>query len=185
MSRKGSWYFDGYKRVEKEKPNGKMGSELVYVGEYYGFNGGKKEMTDLKKKTLFLSIASLILYFYAQFNPSTGGMVHWMAIPSLLSLIPIMFLVMGFINFLPAKEKWEIRVYYAGYRRLYRSSIGTLVFLCIWAVMEAVYVLFNIGDILDELVYFLCVIASTILMAFQVRLIKAHPAVVVQGPKIE
>lgn len=185
MKIKGSWYFDGYKGVDEVQPNGKIKTRLEYVGEWYGFSGGKDELKDMKKKTLILSIACVIPYFIAQFNPSVGGMVHWMAIPSLLSLIPLIFLVMGFINFLPAKEKWEIRVYYAGYRRLYRSSIGILVFLCIWLGMETVYVFLNLGSILGELLYFLCVAASTVLMAVQVWLMKTHPAVVVQGPKIE
>ena len=185
MKRMGSWYFDGFKREEYTKPNGKKSSRLVYVGEWYGFPGGREEMLRLKKAAFLLTALSCIPYFYAQFNPAEGGMVHWMAIPSLLSLVPLIYMIIGLINFLPSKDKWEIRVYYSGYRRLYRSAVVVLVLMCIWIVMEAVYIVMNLSSILSELAYFLCVVASTAFLACMIVLIRRHPAVVIEGPKVE
>ena len=185
MRQRASWYFDGYKRIEEDGPDGKKGGRLVYVGEWYGFPGGRAEMNGIKKKTLFLSVVCFLACFYAQFHPSAGGMVHWLAIPSLLSLVPMMYMVIGFVNFLPAKEKWEIRVYYAGYRRLYRSSVTALVFLGVWLLMEIGFIVLNPGEISGELKYLAAVAVGTGALAVQVYLMHFHPVVVTEPGKTE
>lgn len=185
MKRPGSWYFDGYVRRERVMPNGKTKQVLEYTGEWYGLKGGKAELSRLKLQTLSLALVAFAAYLVAQFNPSAGGMVHWLAIPSLLSLVGMIYMVVGFINFLPVKEEWEIRNYYAGYRRLRWSSWVTLILYAIWAAMELCYVALNLGDFLGELVYLLLALAATAAMVLEVRLFKLHPAIVVKGPKVE
>lgn len=185
MKRPGSWYFDGYVRRERVMPNGKTKQVLEYTGEWYGLKGGKAELSRLKLQTLSLALVAFAAYLVAQFNPSAGGMVHWLAIPSLLSLVGMIYMVVGFINFLPVKEEWEIRNYYAGYRRLRWSSWVTLVLYAIWTVMELVYTFAHLGSLLGELVYLLLAVISTAAMALEVWLIQAHPAIVVKGPRVE
>lgn len=185
MKPKGSWYFDGYQSVTETTPDGKQKKKLVYTGEWYGFQGGAARLKQMKLRCLLLSLAGIACNLLAQFFPSTGGMVHWMALPSLFSLVPMIFLIVGLVNFLPSREKWEIRVYYAGYRRLGRSAGVMLLLQAVWLVMELVFVAMNLSLFLSELPYLLLVLAGAAALGAEVLLIHRVPAVVVQGPKIE
>ena len=186
MAGKGSWFFEGYKGVIETDDNGTKGRrKLIYTGEYYGFRGGRQELILMKKVCLSLTLLSLIAFFYAQFFPSTGGMVHWLAIPSLLALVPVIFMIMGLINFLPSKDKWEIRVYYAGYRRILRWSYIYLTLDVIWLIMEIIFIILHLSMIADEIRFALAILASVVAISVQIRLMREHEVMVVEGPEIK
>jgi hypothetical protein len=186
MKPRGSWYFDGYQRVTRPKKNGEGTCQvLVYTGEYYGFPGGGQELGQMKKRATILTVISLICYFVAQFFPSDGGMNRLVALPGILALVPMIFVVMGLGNFLLAKEKWEIRVYYAGYRRLTRWGIGQAVLLGLWALAELVYLVLHFSQIGGEVVYFLLALLSLGANLRLLYLVRQHPAQVVEGPEVK
>ncbi len=185
MKPHGSWYFDGYKRVEQPKKNGKgTHSVLVYVGEYYGFKE-KGLQRRLKWQTTLATVICIVTYFFAQLTPADGGMNRFVALPGILALVPMIFLVMGLFNFLIAKEKWEIRSYYAGYRRLGRFAIAQVLILAIWTLVEAGFLVVNPSSLLEELHYLLGALVSLAAAIWLVVLVRRHPAVPVQGPKVE
>ncbi len=186
MAGKGSWFFEGYKGTYETDEDGNKGKrKLVYVGEYYGFRGGREELALMKKVCAGLTLLSLLAFFYAQFFPSTGGMIHWLAIPSLLALVPVIFMIMGLINFLPSKDKWEIRVYYSGYRRLLRWSYIYLVLDAIWLEMEIIFIIMNPSLIMSELRFALSILASIVAISVEIKLMREHEAMVVEGPTIK
>ena len=186
MKRQGSWYFEGYKRVEEPKKNGKGTHQvLVYVGEYYGFKGGRAVQNRMKLLTTLACLISIATYFYAQLTPAEGGMNRFVAMPGILALLPMIFLVIGQFNFLTAREKWEIRVYYAGYRRVGRWIIVQVVLLVIWTVLEVGFVVLNPSMLLAELHYLLAALVSLAASVWLLVMVRMNPAVVVQGPKVE
>ncbi len=180
----GSWYFDGYRRVEIIKPNGKPGFRLEYRGEWYGIDGDAAHNRQLKRTIVCLNVVSYVMYFHAQFYPSVGGMIHWLAIPSLLALVPMIWQVMGLVNYLPSGPRWEIRVYYAGYRRLYRSTFAVLALVSVWAAMEVIYTLLFAPAPLGEVRYLLEALSTAAALGAQVGVMKKNPAVVIEGPEI-
>jgi hypothetical protein len=183
MRSRGSWYFDGYQRVEQPKKDGTGTRQvLVYTGEYYGLPGGAQPLRKHKLLCSAATVLCLLPYFYAQFFPATGGMDHLVALPGILALVPIMFLVIGLGNFLFAKERWEIRVYYAGYRRMTRWSIALAVLLGLWALAEVVFVARNSSLAVEEAPYLIAALVSAAADLWLVWLARKHPAVVVQGP---
>jgi hypothetical protein len=185
MRQKGSWYFEGYQRVEQLKKDGSGTRQvLVYTGEYYGLPGGAEALRAVKRQSVITTILCLLPYFYAQFFPSSGGMEHLVALPGILALVPMMFLVIGLGNFLFAKEQWEIRVYYAGYRRMSRWAIAQAVLLGLWALAELVYLALHISLFAEELPYLAAALVSTAANLWLVRLTRKHPAVVVKGPTV-
>ena len=179
-----NWFFEGYQAEYEETGDGRRKKRLVYRGEYYGFPGGRAEQRTVRWACTGLSLLTVGLNLLDQFFPAQGGMVRWMAIPSLLSLVPMIFLVMGLINFWMAGEQWEIRVFYAGYRRLWRWGLAYGGLMVLWLAMELAFVIGNPGLLGEELVYCLILAAATAAQGAQLILIRRHPARVVKGPEI-
>jgi hypothetical protein len=185
MRSRGSWYFEGYQRVEQPKKDGTGTRQvLVYTGEYYGLPGGAQALRTHKLLCSVATVLCLLPYFYAQLFPAAGGMNRLVAMPGILALVPMMFLVIGLGNFLFAKEQWEIRVYYAGYRRMSRWSIALAVLLGLWALAEIVFVVRNRTLIAAEALYLIAALASVAANLYLVWLVRKNPAVVVQGPTV-
>lgn len=184
MKRKGSWYFEGYKGVEKLDANGKSHTELVYDGEWYGFREPGRQ-TWLKRRVGALSAVFAAAYLYTSLTPAGGGMWRWVGAPEVLTLLPAIFLVMALLNFLPAREKWEIRVYYAGYRRLGRSAAAILALQALTLAAELVYLGLHPGELGAEVHSLLGLLVSTGCAGALVLLRRKYPAEVVQGPKHE
>ena len=111
-------------------------------------------------------------------------MTSWVGAPCLLVLVPLIFLWIGLVNFLPAKEKWELRVFYAGYRRMYRWTIVTMVLLVVTAAAELVFLVSAAQAPLAELPYLLGLAACLLCAAGILLLVRRHPAEVVQGPEV-
>jgi hypothetical protein len=182
MKPHGSWYFDGYERVEQPKKDGSGTRRvLVYKGEYYGLAGGAPGLRRVKLCSAAGAALCLVAFFYAQLFPSSGGMYRLVAAPGILALVPMMFFVIGLGNFLFAREQWEIRVYYAGYRRMSRWVIALAVLLGVWVLAEAVYLILCRAQVWDELRYLLAALVSAAACLWLVRLTRGNPAVVVKG----
>ena len=183
MPKRGDRYFDGYQRVPETDAEGNVRYKLQYMAEWYGYEKAG-EQKKLKLAVSLIALTMLVFYLIAQLNPSVGGMMRYMAIPSLLALVPMMFVVMGWLNLLLAKQKWELRVYYAGYRRLLRSGIILLILLAVWLALEIVFICMNPGLLEGELLYLGCAVVSTAAEAALVILLRKHPPRVVDGPAI-
>ena len=175
MRYNGSRYFDGYERG----PSGK----LVYTGPRYGYTTPEQHRR-MKLLTMIVSLVMLLAEILAQFFPSSGGMQRYMAIPSLLSLVPLIFWILGQGEFLLAKNGCELRVYYSGYRRLYRSGIIALVICSLWLLGEIWYLISQPGDLAGELLYLLDVALCVGCCAAQTLLLRKNPPQVVEGPVI-
>ncbi len=181
-----NWYFHGYERVEERKWNGKGTTyRMVYTGDWYGFPGGKRQGRAVKLKCGLLSALVAAAYLYAQLNPALGGRVGWLAATSMLGFIPLMFEAAAFVNFLPAGEKWEYRVYYSGYRRLFRFGCGLAGILIVWLGMELWFVI-RFPDLLPtELLYLLAIIVCVAAQALVLLIIHKNPVNIVEPARKE
>lgn len=177
----GSWYFDGYKAVMEPRKDGRGSRRvLIYQGEWYGFRDTQAAQRRRKWKCALLSLVSIGAFLVAQFTPEFGGRNVWVALPGILAIIPMMFLLIGLFNYLLSKEKWEKRVYYAGYRRLLRSSAVQTVLLGLWLAMEVLYVTINRTLFHYEIHYLLAAMLSFGTSFGLVLLIRRHPVGVIQ-----
>lgn len=184
MTRRGDRYFDGYQRVKSTDEKGKNRYVLRYMAQWYGYSQPGQQKR-LKVRASFLTGIMLVAYLLAQFFPSTGGMSRTMAIPSLLALVPMIYEIMGLVCFLMAKEKWELRVLYSGYQRLYRAGIGLLVLLMLWLGMEGVFVCSHLDLAVSEIRYLLLAGISTAAQGALVLLLHRNQPCVVEGPTIQ
>lgn len=171
------WYFQGWERREDE--NGK--SAMVYTGEYYTFPGG---LSGAKPPCLLMTAGLLALYLLVAFFPSEGGMWHFAAIPQLLELIPLIYLVMGGFRLLRAKEPMTFRDWYASLRRMETSALWSSVLTAFMAAMEIIYILFIAAgaSMPAEPLYLLGEAGCAVLSVLLYRYLKNHPCDRSPGP---
>lgn len=165
------WYFRGW----ENQTDGQGKKRLVYVGEYYSFPGGTKA---LKAPCGALTAALTVLYLVVALFPSAGGMWHVAAIPQLLTLIPLIYLIMGAVCLARAPERLTYRDYHASWRRLGRSAIGCAVTTGAMVAVELVYIFLSIDTqaaIWPELLYLLGELGCAAISGGLLWFIKKHP----------
>ena len=146
------WYFRGWEK--KKGPNGK--TTLVYTGEYYSFKDG---IAPLKKTCGVLTVLLIVFYALVAFFPSEGGMWRFSAIPQLLELIPMLYLIIGTVNLLRVKgERMTFREYYGSWHNIRWTVWGSTALTALMCAAEVVYLcLPNDNAILPirEMLYFM------------------------------
>ena len=183
MAKCGSRFFDGYEAEVQLDRKGRERRVLVYRGAWYGLGLEKDAYRSGKLVCAGLTALMTAAYLLINFFPAEGGMTPWVGAPCLLALVSLIFLWIGVVNFLLAREKWELRVLYAGYQRVRFWTVVFLVLMALTGLAEGVYLLTH-GATAGELFYLLgvllCIGSAIGLLEWQRR----HPAVVVQGPDI-
>lgn len=183
MANRGSWFFEGYQAHYEVNEKGRKRKVLTYTGEYYGIEPAPAR----RKARLWITLNTLVLtglLLLIQFFPGTGGNLPWVGIPCMWALVPLMFLLIGWVNFLAAGEKWEIRKLYAGYRRIRRCA-WALTLLTGYVFLAHLVTLFLFPQLFpSELYYTLGALASALLSVGLLLVQRAFPAYAVQGPTI-
>ena len=144
---------------------------LRYAGEYYTLPEGRP-----KTVAAILSGALVILYLLTALTPSEGGMWRFAAVPQLLELIPLVYLVMGTVRLFRAKSPMTYRDWYASWRRMKTSSAWSLVFTAAMILAELAFFFAaekpNTGHELFYLVRILCCAALSFGLY---RFLSKHP----------
>ena len=125
MEKRYNWYFRGYEAREIIGDNGTLRTELVYTGDWYALDPGRRRFV-LVWLTLLTAAASLSCLAMNIF-PSAGGRWLYTGVACLLTLAPLLFLWIALIHLLAAGDRWTCRGYHSGYR-----SFG------IWSVLAAI-----------------------------------------------
>ena len=183
MAKKGSWYFEGYEAHYEIDERGRKKKVLTYVGQRYGLRN-REDLFRVRVMAAVDVVLMTAILLLINFFPGTGGMVGWVGAPCLWGLIPLMFLYMGLFNFLTCKDKWEIRQFYAGYRRMGRWAIVQLVLMVYVTAAHIVFLYLHPDCFPGELYYTLGAAACGGLAAGLLVLKKKFPAIVVEGPVI-
>lgn len=118
----------------------------------------------------------MALYIITAVFPSEGGMWRIAAIPQLLALIPVIYLLAGVICLARAAQPMTFRDWYASWRRIRTSSAWSLGFTAAMVLAELLW-LFTAEEIRwgQELGYLVCTIGCAALSCFLYRYITSHP----------
>ena len=186
MARRGSWFFEGYETVIQTDAKGREKKILVYRGEWYGLGLDRAGLSRVKAAMAALTLVLTAMFLLLSFRPTTGGMERWVGLPLLLTLIPLIFLWIGMVNFLLAKDKWEIRTYYAGYRRLGRCILPAAILLAVSTVADVVYAVRG-GSlaIMAESTYLAELLVCLLCLWGLWTIRSRYPAQVVEGPDVQ
>ena len=126
------WYFQGWER--REDASGR--STFVYTGERYALPAGRPKLT-----VGLMTAALLALYALAAFLPPAGGMWRVAAVPQLLELIPLLYLIMGVVRLLAVRTPMTYRDYHASWRRSASASLVSAILTAAMAAVEIVYII--------------------------------------------
>ena len=168
--RANDWYFRGWKLQTDE--NGKKA--YVYQGEYYSFPKG---LQPIKESCAILAGILIVLYLLLAFFPSPGGMWRIAAIPQLLELIPLIYLVIGTVNLLRLKENsMTFRDYHTSWKNICWSSWLSLILTAAMAVVEVVYLcLFDDIAPIREMLFFMGEMILAVISWQLVRIVRGNP----------
>lgn len=158
-----NWYFQGWERGED--------GALRYAGEYYTLPAGRPKAT-----TIGLGAALVILYGLTAFFPSEGGMWRIAAIPQLLELIPIVYLVIGAVCLARGRARMTFRDWYASWRRMKAAAAWSLAAAGAMVLVELVY-LFTASELKlgQELLFLVRTLGCAALSFGLYRYMSAHP----------
>ncbi len=165
------WYFQGWER--QVDANGQK--QFHYTGEYYSFPGGTKA---LKGPCGAMTAALTVLYLIIAFLPSAGGMWRIAAIPQLITIVPLLYLIMGTICLLRAPERLTYRDYHTSWRRMKGASVCCVITTGAMVIVEIVFLclgMSEVGTIGREILYLLGELGCLALSALLVWFIRKHP----------
>lgn len=162
------WYFQGWERGAD--------GELRYAGELYTFPMG---LPAARKKTVVPACALFAVYGFTALHPSAGGMWRFAAIPQLLELIPLIYLLIGVVQLMRVREPLTYRDWYASVRRMRVSAAWSLGFTAAMTAVEIVYLLFAAEELAltwpSEALYLTGSLACAALSFFLRRWLELHP----------
>lgn len=184
MAKRGSWYFEGYESEPVLDDRGGSKNVLVYRGAWYGLGLEPGALLRYKLVCAALAVVMTAAFLLVSFFPVVGGMTPWVGGVCLLGLVPLAFSWIGLVNFLLAREEWELRVFYAGWRRLKRWNIAFLALMAFSLGAELVfmarYPALAGGEVPYLLGLIVCAACPGLVLGLQLR----RPAKVVRGPDV-
>ena len=126
-------FEENYKAVKIPARNKKgYKIEYVYIGKWYGWKEDRAVVRRVKAAAAAALILSVLLYLYAALQNDPLNWSVPISIMGLLSLAPLLFLVIGMIQFLAAKEKFTEQDYKDMNVKLHAAPVlhGSLLLLC-------------------------------------------------------
>lgn len=172
------WYFQGWEK----RPDESGKNRFIYTGEYYRFDGS---IATVRIVSVGLSVLLCALFLYLSFHPSNGGMWRFAAIPQLLELIPLLYLLIGAVQLLLVREPLTFRDYYASWRRMLISAYWSIGFTALVVLAELAYLVLvaERGSFASEALYLLgeiVCLALSFLLALYIRRHPCTPSVALQ-----
>ena len=174
------WYMRSWQRVARS--DGK-GFDFEYVGELYGFARPTEQVKRLKRLLLVGYVALVAVYLLAALVPSAGAMWRWVGLPQMLTLIPLIYLGMSVVRLMLCGEKFPYRDYHAGFLRLKKSCVASLVLLSATLLSELIFTVLYAENAGRELPFVAELALCIGLCAAGLAAAKRFPCVIVEKPK--
>lgn len=140
MAKRTNWWLEGWQYESSLGANGKPQKKLVYTGEYYDFPVAGKGLRRLKAAMCGLCLVALCAYILS-FTLFQSGAARIFVGACMLSVIPLMYLLIGTGCLIPVKFRLTYREYRGSVVRIRWTGISL-------AVLEGVGVL---GELLHLL----------------------------------
>lgn len=183
FSKKGDWYFEGY-RSEFVPADNRRGRKrtFIYTGDYYSFGFSPEKLRFFKAKCAILYAVTLCLYLVMTGLSFIAAAFFYVGIPSVLAIIPLIYLGMGVVCLCMAPDKMTIRVRYGSVRRCKRAVSLAMAFLSLSLVGDVFFLIRYFGHylLLHELLFLILNIGSLITLTLIWYQFKQHPLQLVE-----
>lgn len=144
LGHKKNWYFNGWESRKEMSSSGRLRTVWNYNDDYYSFDLSPKGFQLLK--ICFIAVPALIvvLWILASLIRSTGrDTVLYVGAFWYVSLIPMVYMVMGAAGAIRMKKEMTYRDLYACYRRIKVAS---------W-ILPVLFLLAIVGDVVFLTIY--------------------------------
>jgi len=131
LGHKKNWYFEGWKSRKTLSPSGKLKTVWEYDNDFYGFDIDEKKLKLLKISFIVLPAFIVLLWvFFSLVSCIERDTVLYIGGFWYVTVIPMVYMVMGACGAFKLKKEMTYRDIYACYRRIKVSSIAlTILFL--------------------------------------------------------
>ena len=138
-------YAENYKMTARTAPDGSVTEVAEYIGAYLTAQHDEERygtVRTLAALTGGVSLcAALVLLCVRSFSVYGGGM--YVFVPVTISLIPVLYLILGAWKLPPADRKLQEDTYRFAHVRIRRSSAGICVLLLAAAALTVIFFLFS------------------------------------------
>lgn len=142
----GDWFFEGYQAELVPKKHGRgQKRKLVYAGNYYQFALNRSQLFHLKLRLTAYLLAALICYLLMTLSVYLCSSMFYVGIPTLIALIPLIYLCMGTVCLWMAKPAMTVGQTYGSVRRIKRAVCAALGFLSLSLVGDLVFLMVYAG----------------------------------------
>lgn len=134
LGHKKNWYFNGWESRKEMSPSGRLRTVWKYNDDYYSFDLSPKSFQVLKICFIVIPALIVLLWITSSLIRSTGrDTVLYVGAFWYLSLIPMVYMIMGAAGAFRLKQEMTYRDLYACYRRIKVASwiLPVLFFLSI------------------------------------------------------
>ena len=151
------WYTRGWRR-STDPDSGRV--RMVYEGEYYTLDPGCP-MPRVKRGTAAACALYTVVYLLSAVFVSEGAMWRWVGLFQILTLVPLIYFILGTVRLCLSGERMTFRDYHAGPLRLRKAAGWCTIFGLCTLGAELVYILLLAGAIGRELLYVLEILVYT------------------------
>lgn len=148
-------YKDSYRKTTEIDARGRMVDRYVYAGGYYvlPFDEQKKKNTNLINLG-FAAFLAVILLLTGMVNQSSSR-TFWVVYPYLFIYLPLIYLIIGVIDYLGCGLHIQIDVYDKSIRRIRHSVWGIIIMSGIAVICDVIYLILFHGhiELARELIY--------------------------------
>ncbi len=128
MAKRVHWYLEGWVRQKERMPSGKKKTVWHYTGDYYRFSLDERGLRRLKASYGGCIGLESVLWFVLAMIPSVGkDEIFYVGGPWYVSMIPLMFLIIGGAYFMRVRPRMTYRDMRGSYQVIVYSNVFLLV----------------------------------------------------------
>ncbi|PXV96109.1 hypothetical protein C8E03_101742 [Lachnotalea glycerini] len=133
-------YYKDYTADLKVTDDGKIVRKVKYVGDYYEYRLDEKEYRKMRGILFGTVILDLILFVLAGLLNSDGSFQFYILLPYMFSLLPMIFLLWGYISIPKKKKIMEYSIYDKSFLRVKFSLVGILAAGTVTTLSDIIYI---------------------------------------------
>lgn len=128
MSKRVHWYLEGWIHQKERVPSGKEKTVWIYTGAYFSFLVDTRGLRRLKAAYgICIGLESVLWFLLALGQAAGKDTAFYVGGPWYMSMIPLMFLLIGGLYFMRVPLRMTYRDMYGSYQVIVYSNVALLV----------------------------------------------------------
>jgi len=137
-------FFEGYTEVRVPRSNGK-GTRIkrIYTGEYYRQDLSVRNRVLIRLLYVVFFLCASLLFVSGAVEQFAGNSTWYVNLPEAASVFFLFWILIAFIEYLPAGRDMTIAEYRSSSRSLLKASIGAAICLGVTALATLLFLVLN------------------------------------------